>query len=104
MKTMSTRDAKCHFGELMDAVQHEPILLTKNNRPVGIFISIEDAADTLISELFMEKEPGYDEWLQAKVGKTLENLNSGETQLSEHDPVMARVWQRLLKKNKPVSA
>jgi hypothetical protein len=29
----------------------------------GIMISIEDAAGTLIQELIMEKEPGYDEWL-----------------------------------------
>ena len=104
MKTMSTRDAKCHFGELMDTMQHEPVLLTKNNRPVGIFISMEDAADALIPELFMEKEPGYDEWLQAKVGKPLENLNSWKTLLNEHDSVMDRVWQRLLEKNRVVSA
>ncbi len=100
MKTMSARDAKCHFGELMDTMQREPVLLTKNHRPVGIFISMEDAVDTLIPELFMEKEPGYDEWLQAKVGKTLENHNSGKTQLNEHDSVMNRVWQRLSEKNK----
>ena len=64
MKTMSARDAKAHFGELMDAMQREPVVLTKNNRPVGIFISLEDAADSLIPEMFMEKEPGYDEWVQ----------------------------------------
>jgi len=104
MKTMSARDAKAHFGELMDAMQREPVVLTKNNRPVGIFISLEDAADSLIPEMFMEKEPGYDEWVQAKVGNTLKNLNSGKTSLSEHDPVMERVWQRVFDKTKSTSA
>ena len=104
MKTMSARDAKTRFGELMDTMQREPVLLTKNNRPVGFVISIEDAADTLIPEMFMEKEPGYDEWFQAKVGNTLENLQSGKTKASEHSQVMERVWQRFFEKNKPVSA
>jgi len=104
MKTMSARDAKTRFGELMDTMQREPVLLTKNNRPVGIVISIEDAADTLIPEMFMEKEPGYDEWFKAKVGNTLENLQSGKTKASEHSQVMERVWQRFFDKNKPVSA
>ena len=104
MKTMSARDAKTRFGELMDTMQREPVLLTKNNRPVGIFISIEDASDTLIPEMFMEKEPGYDEWLQAKVGNTLEHLQSGTTKLSEHNQVMERVWQRFFEKSKPISA
>jgi hypothetical protein len=44
---------------------------TKNNRPVGIMLSIQDAADTLVPEMFMEKEAGYDDWLAAKVNKTL---------------------------------
>ena len=28
MKTISARDAKCHFGELMDTMQREPILIS----------------------------------------------------------------------------
>ena len=57
---MTARDAKTHFGEFLDAMQREPVVVTKNNRPVGILLSIDDAADTLIPEMFMQKEAGYD--------------------------------------------
>ena len=32
----------------------ESVVVTRNDRPVGIMISIEDAADTLIPDLFMD--------------------------------------------------
>ena len=99
MKTMTARDAKTHFGELLDAMQREPVLVTKNNRPVGIMISIEDAADTLIPEMFMDKEAGYDEWFHAKVSRTLASVNAGDSKISAHDEVMDRVWQRIKSKN-----
>lgn len=56
MKTMTARDAKTHFGEFLDAMQREPVVVTKNDRPVGIMPPIQDAADTLIPEMFMDKE------------------------------------------------
>ena len=95
MKTMTAREAKTHFGEFLDAMQREPVIVTKNNRPVGIMLSIEDAADTLIPEMFLEKEAGYDAWLQAKVSKTLESVVSGNSSTSAHDDVMERVWARV---------
>lgn len=104
MKTMTAREAKTHFGELLDAMQREPVIVTKNSRPVGIMISIEDAADTLIPEMFMEKEPGYEAWFQAKVGGALEAFTAGKTTTASHDDVMARVWARIQAKAKPVSA
>jgi len=104
MKTVTAREAKTHFGELLDAMQREPVIVTKNNRPVGIMISIEDAADTLIPEMFMDKEAGYDEWFQAKVGGALEAFKSGSSLASGHDEVMARVWKRLQSRAKPASA
>ncbi len=104
MKTMTARDAKTHFGELLDAMQREPVLVTKNNRPVGIMISIDDAAATLIPEMFMEKEAGYDEWFQAKVSRTMESVKSGKSSTSGHDEVMDRVWQKIQAKAGSVSA
>jgi len=95
MQTMTARDAKTHFGLLLDTMQREPVLVTKNNRPVGIMISIEDAADSLIPELHMEKEAGYDEWLQVKIQRTRANLQNGISQYHDHDKVMDRVWNRL---------
>lgn len=95
MKVMSAREAKNHFGEFLDAARREPVVVTKNNRPVGIMISIEDAADTLIQELIMEKEPGYDEWLFGKVARTIQRVESGETGLHEHSDAMASLKARL---------
>jgi prevent-host-death family protein len=101
---MTARDAKTHFGEFLDTMQREPVVVTKNNRPVGIMLSMEDAADTLVAEMFLEKEAGYDEWFQAKVAKTLAAFASGETHTSPHDDVMARVWERAQAKARPLSA
>ncbi|MDP2795236.1 MAG: type II toxin-antitoxin system Phd/YefM family antitoxin [Sulfurisoma sp.] len=95
MKVMTAREAKNHFGEFLDAARREPVVVTKNDRPVGIMISIEDAADTLIQELIMDKEPGYDEWLFGKVARTLRRVDAGETGLHEHADAMASLKARL---------
>ncbi len=104
MKTMTARDAKTHFGEFLDTMQREPVIVTKNNRPVGIMISMDDAADTLVAEMFMEKEAGYDDWFQAKVAKSRDVFASGKAQVSTHDDVMDRVWQRAQAKASSVPA
>ncbi len=104
MKTMTAKDAKTHFGEMLDTMQREPVMLTKNNRPVGFVISIQDAADTLIPEMFMEKEAGYDDWFAGKVNQSLSSLKAGTASLTEHETAMDRVWERLqTRAKKPVS-
>ena len=95
MKTMTARDAKNRFGEFLDAARREPVVVTKNDRPVGILISIEDAADTLIPEIFMEKEPGYEAWLTSKVGSTLARVDAGETALLSHGEAMGSLKSRV---------
>jgi prevent-host-death family protein len=95
MKTMTARDAKNRFGEFLDASRREPVVVTKNDRPVGIMISIEDAADTLIPEMFMEKEPGYEEWIASKVGSTLTRVDAGATALLPHGEAMASLKSRV---------
>ncbi len=95
MKVMTARDAKNHFGEFLDSARREPVVVTKNDRPVGIMISVEDAADTLLADLFIEKESGYDEWLFGKVTKTMERVASDKTELREHSDAMALMKGRL---------
>ena len=95
MKTMTARDAKNRFGEFLDAVRREPVVVTKNDRPVGIMISIEDAADTLIPEMFMKKEPGHDEWLASKVGSTLARVDAGTMALLPHAEAMVSLKSRI---------
>lgn len=80
-------------------MQREPVVITNNNRPVGIMISIEDAGHTLIPEMFMGKEAGYDEWFQNKVSKPLASHKSDESKTSPHEEVMMRIWERIKAKS-----
>jgi len=50
MKTITAAEAKNGFGKFLDMARREPVVVTKNNRPVGIFLSMEDAADTVWAE------------------------------------------------------
>ena len=50
MKTMSAVDAKTRFGQFIDAAQREPVVVTKKDRPVGVFFSIDDLQDTIWGE------------------------------------------------------
>lgn len=43
MKTIPASKASKQFGEFLDAVQREPVMVTKKNRPVGVMMSIQDA-------------------------------------------------------------
>lgn len=95
MKFMTARDVKNHFGEFLDTSRREPVVVTKNNRPVGVMISIEDAAETLLPELLLDKEPGYDGWLFEKVGATLRRVESGEAVLLEHNEAQASLRERV---------
>lgn len=95
MKVMTAREAKNRFGEFLDSVRREPVVVTKNNRPVGIMISVKDAADTLWSDFFIDQESRYGEWLFGKVAKTLEPVDAAETRLHGHEEAMALLDDRL---------
>ncbi len=41
MKDIAARDAKNRFGHLLDAARNAPVRVTKNGRPVGVMMSIE---------------------------------------------------------------
>ena len=95
MKIMSARDAQNHFGEFLDAARREPVVVTKNDRPIGIMISVEDAAETMFSDFFVDPESGYDEWLFGKVSNTMARVADGTAQLHEHGDAMALLKNRL---------
>lgn len=40
--TMSARDAKNHFGELLDAARSAPVHITKNGRAVAVMLSLDE--------------------------------------------------------------
>jgi len=39
---VSAKEAKNHFGELLEVVQRQPVVITKNGRPVAIMIRHSD--------------------------------------------------------------
>ena len=100
MKVMTAREAKNRFGEFLDASRREPVVITKNDRPVGIMVSIEDAADTLLPEFLLDKTPGYDGWLFEKVTATLEHTDANQTTLHAHDEAMALLRERVAARNR----
>jgi prevent-host-death family protein len=50
MKTITAAAAKNAFGKFLDMARREPVVVTKNDRPVGVFFSIEDLEDTIWGE------------------------------------------------------
>lgn len=60
MKTITAAEAKNSFGKFLDMAQREPVLVTKNNRPVGVFLSMEDLEDTIWAERALKAhDEGY---------------------------------------------
>lgn len=41
MNTVTASEAKTHFGALIDRVQHEPVTIQKQGRPVAVLVSYE---------------------------------------------------------------
>ena len=41
MQTTTAREAKNHFGQLLDSAQRGPVRITKNGRIVTVMLSIE---------------------------------------------------------------
>lgn len=95
MKVMTARDAKNHFGEFLDSAQREPVLITKNDRPVGLMISMQDAAASIFPEMLKDQEPGHDDWIVQKVTETIRRVDSGETSLINHKDAMKDLRARL---------
>lgn len=41
---LSAREAKIHFGELLDMAQRQPVTIEKHGRPVAVVLSLPDFA------------------------------------------------------------
>lgn len=53
MKTISANEAKNAFGSFLDSAQTEPVMLTEQDRPIGIFFSMHDVEALIqVSEAF----------------------------------------------------
>ena len=42
MKAMSAREAKHHFGQLIDEARAEPVVVEKHGRPVVVVLAVEE--------------------------------------------------------------
>jgi|AntAceMinimDraft_1070359.scaffolds.fasta_scaffold08179_4 prevent-host-death family protein len=42
MKAMSAREAKHHFGQLLDDARAAPVLVEKHGRPVVVVLAVEE--------------------------------------------------------------
>lgn len=42
MRSMAAKEAKNHFGELLDTARREPVTIERNGRPVAVVLSVED--------------------------------------------------------------
>lgn len=99
MRIMTASNAQNNFGDLLDTVRREPVLLTKNKRPVGVFVSLEDLQGTYLADMLAEKENGYDEWLQAKVEQSLtrfeQNGSAGRESAVVHADTLDNIRNKL---------
>jgi prevent-host-death family protein len=42
MKSFNAKDAKTHFGRLIDTAIREPVSITRNGRQVAVVLSVQD--------------------------------------------------------------
>jgi len=81
MQSIAAKEAKTHFGELMDTVQREPVSIKKYGRPVAVMMSAE-------------------EYKQIKLERLRARLSIGEIQLDSGNSVDGRTFfQELRKEN-----
>ena len=65
MKTMTASVASKEFGRYLDAAQYEPVVITKQNRPVAITMSIQQ-----VERLFKGQ-------VEAGIARGLEDVAAG---------------------------
>lgn len=97
MQVMTATNVKNKMGEVIEIIQREPILMTKNNRPVALVVSIEDVQGTYLAELAAEKEAGYDEWAKAKVKKAMQQFEKNGSKGVTSDELEKRLFAKLNK-------
>ena len=88
MKTFTAKEAKTHFGEFLDAMQREPVIVTKNGRSVGMMVSMDDPLGIFLQDSCLPKAPGHDEWVDTMLAKRLASYRAGEPTYS-HEEVVA---------------
>lgn len=94
MQVITAKDAKSRFGELLDTMQREPVLVTKNKRPVGVFLSLKDVKGTHLESLFDIESDDYEDWEKEKITEALNALKSHPSDTKEMKSVHATAMQK----------
>jgi len=81
MQSIAAKEAKTHFGELMDTVQREPVSIKKYGRPVAVMMSAE-------------------EYKQFKLERLRARLSIGEIELDQGNAMDGRVFFKELRQEK----
>jgi len=75
MKTMTASVASKEFGRYLDAAQREPVIVTKQSRPVAVTVSFQDWQD--LTKLRIER--GLSQGLDDIESGRIEELNESST-------------------------
>ena len=70
MHRMAARDAKTHFGGLLNTAQREPVTIEKHGKPVAVVLSAEDYRDyeaLKLARLRGEIQTGLDDLAAGRV-------------------------------------
>ena len=94
MQVITAKDAKSRFGELLDTMQREPVLVTKNKRPVGVFLSLKDVKGTHLESLFDVQDDDYEDWEKEKITEALNALKAHPSDTKEMKSVHANAMQK----------
>lgn len=94
MQVITAKDAKSRFGELLDTMQREPVLVTKNKRPVGVFLSLKDVKGTHLESLFDIESDDYEDWEKEKITEALNALKAHPSDTKEMKSVHATAMQK----------
>ena len=94
MQVITAKDAKSRFGELLDTMQREPVLVTKNKRPVGVFLSLKDVKGTHLESLFDVQDDDYEDWEKEKITEALNALKAHPSDTKEMRSVHATAMQK----------
>lgn len=75
MKTMTASVASKEFGRYLDAAQREPVIVTKQSRPVAVTVSFQDWQE--LTKLRIERglSQGFDDIESGRI----EELNESST-------------------------
>lgn len=75
MKTMTASVASKEFGRYLDAAQREPVIVTKQSRPVAVTVSFQDWQE--LTKLRIER--GLSQGLDDIENGRIEELNESST-------------------------